>query len=136
MTLAAAIELDRLGGEEGVRRWVNKFYDLVAQSPVLAPIFPPDLALTRAKQWAYFVEFFGGPPLYTQAYGRPFLRFKHRHAKIGRPERDTWMELLETSLRETSGDGALAAAVAARIAPIADAMVNHDPTHKNAYFFN
>ena len=46
---------------------------------------------------AFFVEFFGGPPLYSERYGQPFLRFRHRKVKIGQPERDAWMALLMAS---------------------------------------
>ena len=130
------VDLARLGGEPGIRRWVDRFYDKVAADPRLAPLFPKDLTASRDKQAAYFVEFFGGPPLYTQAHGPPYLRFKHRKAKIGRPERDAWMELLTESLREETGDEALVEAVAARVGPIADHMVNHHPEKKDAQFFN
>jgi hemoglobin len=130
------VNLERLGGEPGIRRWVDRFYDKVAAHPLLAPLFPKDLTATRDKQAAYFVEFFGGPPLYTQAHGPPFLRFKHRKARIGRPERDAWMELLLQSLREEAGDEALVEAVAGQVGPIATAMINHDPDKKDAYYFN
>lgn len=130
------VDLDRFGGEPGVRRWVDRFYDKVAQHPLLLAIFPKDLAASRDKQYQYFVEFFGGPPLYTEAHGPPFLRYKHRKAKIGEPERDAWLHLLLESLREETGDEALVAAVAERVRPIANAMVNHHPDKKDAYFFN
>jgi hemoglobin len=133
---AGPVDLERLGGQDAVRDWVRRFYDKVALDPLLAPLFPPDLTASRDKQFRYFVELFGGPPLYSQAHGKPFLRFKHRLAKIGRPERDAWMRLLLESLLETTGDAALVAAVEARIAPIADAMVNHHPQRQDAQYFN
>jgi hypothetical protein len=46
------------------------------------------------------------------------------------------MELLTQSLREETGDEALVAAVAARVGPIADHMINHRPEKKDAQFFN
>jgi len=131
-----AVDLERFGGEEGIRRWVDRFYDKVAQHPLLVAIFPPDLTASRDKQYRYFVEFFGGPALYTEAHGPAFLRFKHRKAKIGEPERDAWLNLLLESLREETGDEDLVAAVEARVRPIANAMVNHHPEKKDAYFFN
>jgi len=127
--------LHRLGGAEGLRRIVDRFYDLVAADPVLAPLFPADLTETRDKQWAYFVEFFGGPKLYSERHGKPFLRFKHRRVTIGRPERDAWMACLGAALRAEVADEALVAEVEARVAPIADAMVNHRPGQQDAYYF-
>jgi hemoglobin len=128
--------LERLGGAAGIRRWVDRFYDKVARHPLLMAIFPPDLTDSRDKQYQYFVEFFGGPPLYTEAHGPPFLRYRHRNAKIGEPERDAWLQLLLESLREETGDEQLVIAVAARVTPIANAMVNHHPEKQDAQFFN
>lgn len=128
------LALERFGGEEGIARWVRRFYALVAEEPLLAPMFD-DLERARTKQEAYFVEFFGGPRRYTERYGRAFLRFKHRQFRIGRPERDAWMRLALASLRETGADEALVAAVESKLAPIADAMINHDPERHDAYYF-
>jgi hemoglobin len=128
--------LERLGGAPGIRRWVERFYDKVAKHPLLGPLFPRDLRESREKQFRYFVEFFGGPPLYTEAHGPPYLRFKHRKVKIGEPERDAWLALLLESLREETSDESLVGEVAARVTPIANAMVNHHPSRKDAYYFN
>ncbi len=128
--------LERLGGSEGIGRWVQRFYDKIARDPLLAPLFPPDLTASREKQHAYFVEFFGGPRLYSETYGRPFLRFRHRHVRIGRPERDTWMRLVMEALAEEVDDPALRDEVARRLGPMADAMINHHPDKQDPYFFN
>lgn len=105
-TSATSPDLERLGGEAGIRRWVDRFYDQVPASPLLGLLFPPDLTGSRDKQWAFFVEFFGGTPLYTERYGPAFLRFKHRKARIGQLERDAWMDLMLASLRQQTGDEA------------------------------
>ena len=128
--------LERLGGEEGIRRWVDRFYDQVPQDPVLAPLFPPDLSVSREKQAAYFTEFFGGPPLYSQTFGRPFMRYLHRNVRIGQPERDAWMNGMMAALRAERNDPALLEAVAARLEPMATQMINHHPERKDSYFFN
>ncbi|HEX7927771.1 MAG TPA: globin [bacterium] len=130
------VTLERFGGEEGVRRWVERFYNKVAQHPLLQLIFPKDLTASKDKQYRYFVEFFGGPPLYSSVHGPPFLRYKHRKAKIGEPERDAWLEALLTSLREETGDEDLVAAVEEVVNPIANHMVNHHPDKKDAIYFN
>src|SRR5579863_4064196 len=126
--------LNLLGGETGIRRWVDRFYDQVPGNPVLSPLFPPDLTASRDKQAAFFVEFFGGPPRYTEKYGQAFLRYKHRKAKIGVPERDAWMNLMLASLKEVVPDEELAEQVAQRLAPVANHMINHHPDKKDAYY--
>jgi hemoglobin len=133
---AGRADLERLGGEPGIRRWVDRFYDQVSADSLLGPLFPPDLTASRDKQWAFFVEFFGGAPRYTERYGPAFLRFKHRKARIGQPERDAWMSLILASLREQSADEDLIARVAARLGPIATNMINVHPEKKDAYYFN
>ena len=128
--------LERLGGETGIAHWMELFYDRVAQNPILKPIFPGDLSESRKKQTAYMIEFLGGPKRYTEAYGKPFLRFKHRHFRIGVQERDAWMEAFLGSMREVTEDAGLIAEMEAAVGAIATAMVNHHPEKKDAYYFN
>ena len=90
--------LDRLGGESVVSEWTRVFYESVAQDPVLAPLFPEDLTESREKQAAFFVEFLGGPARYSERYGQPFMRYRHRHVRIGQPERDAWMARVSEAL--------------------------------------
>jgi len=128
------LDLQRLGGEDGIARWVRRFYEKVAADAVLAPLFT-DLERARSRQVDYFVEIFGGPKRYTERYGKAFLRFKHRTFRIGQPERDAWMRLVLESLGEVGADAAVVAEVERRLAPIADAMVNHHPQRQDAYYF-
>ncbi len=128
--------LQRLGGEEAVRRWVTLFYDAVSQDAVLAPLFPGDLTDSRDKQFAFFVQYFGGPALYSERYGNPFLRYLHRHVKIGRSERDAWMLRLMETLRQVISDEALATEIERTIGPLDDHMINHHPERKDALYFN
>ena len=128
--------LAELGGEEGVIRWVDCFYDKIAADRRLSALFTRDITLSKKKQSAYFIEFFGGEPHYTQAYGKPFLRYKHRHVKIGAQERDAWLELNFAAMLEVGIDKALANRVLGILTPIAEEMVNHHPHKKDAYYFN
>ncbi len=129
-------DLNRLGGEAGVTRWITRFYELIPHHPLLGGLFKQDMEESRAKQVAFMVEFFGGPARYTEQYGKAFLRYKHRHLKIGRPERDAWMELIMKCLGETLSDEQVIADVEDRLATLATAMINHDPEKKDAYYFN
>ena len=135
------VDIEQLGGDEGIRLWVDRFYDKVPSEPLLAGMFPSDLSESRKKQHAFFVEFFDGPKLYTENYGRPFMRFKHRNFKIGKPERDAWMRLVMEALAEALQEqgldtGGVIEAAEAKLGAIADVMINHDPAKKDAYYFN
>lgn len=133
---SSGAELTRLGGEEGVTRWMTLFYNMIAVHPRLAPLFTQDLQVSRDKQIAFIVEFLGGPAKYTEQYGKAFLRFRHRHIKIGQEERDAWMELVMASLAEITSDAALIEELRSRLASLADAMINHRPEKTDAYYFN
>ena len=133
---ARTTDLEALGGEAVVRRWVDRFYDQVPGDPILAPLFPPDLTASRDKQFEFFVQFLGGPPLYTQRHGQPFLRYKHRRIRIGQPERDAWLRLMLAGLAEQHPEPALEARIAQRLATLATDMINHHPERKDAQFFN
>lgn len=128
--------IEDLGGEVVVRDWVERFYGRIASNSLLAPLFPKDLTESKEKQVAFFVQFFGGPALYSEKYGQPFLRYLHRKVKIGQPERDTWMALLMESLREITTDGDLIRKVEAKVGAMADHMINHRPDQKDALYFN
>jgi len=128
------VTLERLGGEDGIVRWVTRFYEKVAADPVLALLFA-DLERARTRQIDYFVELFGGPKRYSEQHGRPFLRYKHRTFRIGRPERDAWMRLVLEALREAGADTAVVDAVERQLAPVADAMINYRPEGQDAYYF-
>ncbi|MCZ6556256.1 MAG: hypothetical protein O7A69_00590 [SAR324 cluster bacterium] len=131
-----AEDFDRMGGVDSITRWVTRFYELIANDPLLAGLFTQKLEISRDKQIAFMIEFFGGPALYSEQHGKAFLRFKHRHVKIGQEERDAWMNLILRALRETVSDAGLAAKAESRLAPLATAMINHLPDKKDAYYFN
>ena len=132
---SSPVTLESLGGEEGILRWVTRFYDKVALHPLLSPMFH-DLETSRKKQHAYFVEIFGGTDAYTQQYGKPFLRFKHRHFKIGEPESVAWMQLAMESLREEIGEGPIADEIERRLGDLAVKMINHRPEGVDSHYFN
>ena len=136
MSDSSQSKLEIIGGEAVVADWMQRFYDRVAKNPVLIPLFPSDLTASREKQTAYMVEFLGGEKRYTEKYGKPFLRFRHRKISIGIPERDAWMNLFMETLREVCQDQSFIAGLESEIGPIATAMINHDPEKKDAYFFN
>ncbi len=128
--------LEEMGGEEGIWRWVECFYDKLVLDPRVSALFQRDLSLSKQKQYAYFVEFFGGEPRYTQRYGQAFLRYKHRKAKIGIAEHDAWMEINMAAMLEVGMDEAVAKRVERILAPIAKEMINHHPDKKDSYYFN
>ncbi|MEC5128636.1 group 1 truncated hemoglobin [Verrucomicrobiales bacterium BCK34] len=90
---------DRIGGEEGIEKLINSFYERVLKDPMLAPYFEgvPMDKLARMQR-EFFAMATGGPAEYT---GRP-LAHVHQHLKIKKPVFQRFTEHLLTTLEETT----------------------------------
>ena len=86
-------------GEENLEQLVNKFYELVLESPVLRPLFNTDMVLVRAKQTAFLTQFLGGPPKYNQTFGRPMMRARHLPHKITEEAAVEWLGCMNAAIR-------------------------------------
>ena len=118
---------EALGGESGIRRLVDRFYDLMDTLPEaqnIRAMHPTELQSSRDKLFMFFSGFFGGPQLYWERYGHPRLRQRHMPFAIGHAERDQWMLCMKLASEEVIGDEALRAWMLARLAHTADFMRN------------
>lgn len=96
-----------LGGESGVRKLVDRFYDLMETSPEAAQIrllHPKSLKASREKLFMFLSGWSGGPQLYIQARGHPRLRMRHMPFSIGATERDQWVWCMHKALDEMDLD--------------------------------
>ena len=118
---------DRLGGEAGVRRIVDRFYDLMSELPAaqeVRQLHPEDLSSSRSKLFMFLSGFLGGPSLYIQEYGHPMLRARHLPFRIGESERDQWLLCMNQSLDELVQDKRLAEHLKMTFSRTADHMRN------------
>ena len=121
-TLYAAI-----GGEDGVRRLVERFYalmDTLPEAKAARAIHPPSLEGSAQKLFEYLSGGLGGPPLYVTKYGHPRLRARHLHAPIGQPEIAAWLLCFETALAEVVPDEAVREAMLPQVRQLAAHMAN------------
>jgi hemoglobin len=98
---------DILGGESGVRALVDRFYDLMDTVPEyygIRRLHPESLKGSRDKFFMYLSGWLGGPPLYVQAFGHPFLRARHLPFSIGNDERDQWLACMHQALGNMNVD--------------------------------
>lgn len=119
----------RLGGEQGLRDLVDRFYDLMDQLPeakTVRDLHANDLTMSRDKLFKFLSGFFGGPPLYTQQYGHPMLRKRHLPFRIGEAERDQWLLCMSQAIDELVPDQQLAIQLRVNFARTADHMRNVD----------
>ncbi|GAA4532620.1 MULTISPECIES: globin [Nonomuraea] len=84
---------EAVGGEETFRRLVRRFYEGVAEDPLLRPMYPEaDLAGAEERLRMFLVQYWGGPGTYSQQRGHPRLRMRHVPFVIGQQERDAWLK--------------------------------------------
>jgi len=118
---------DAIGGEAGVRRLVDRFYELMDTLPeakACRDVHPPSLAGSAEKLFEYLSGWLGGPQLYVAKHGHPMLRRRHFVAPIGPVERDGWLLCFELALAETVENAALRDAVIRPVRRLADHMQN------------
>ena len=83
---------DLAGGENTFRQLVERFYAGVAADPVLRPVYPEeDLAGATERLTLFLIQYWGGPPTYSERRGHPRLRMRHQPFVIGQRERDAWL---------------------------------------------
>ncbi len=77
---------DLIGGESGLRKLVERFYDLIDSAPEAVQIrtlHPKSLKQSREKFFMFLYGWSGGPSLYMEKYGHPRLRMRHVPFSIG-----------------------------------------------------
>ncbi|MBL8445585.1 MAG: group II truncated hemoglobin [Zoogloeaceae bacterium] len=116
-----------IGGEATVRALVKRFYSLMDSLPevsTLRAIHAPDLSDAEEKLYLFLSGWLGGPNLYVDRFGPPFLRARHLPFSIGVAERDQWMHCMRQALAEHVADEALRAKLLTAFSSLADHMRN------------
>ncbi|MDO6461803.1 group II truncated hemoglobin [Granulosicoccaceae sp. 1_MG-2023] len=119
----------RLGGDAGVRRLVDRFYDLMDEDPAVRPLremHAKSLRGSREKLYKFLSGWLGGPDLYIQQYGHPRLRARHLPFSIGAEERDQWMRCMNRALQEQVDDVLLCEQLKGSFYQVADFMRNKE----------
>lgn len=79
-----------VGGDAFFVDLVGRFYEGVADDPVLRPLYPDDLAESRRTLTGFLIQYWGGSTAYSDERGHPRLRMRHAPFVIGPAERDAW----------------------------------------------
>ena len=101
------IPYELIGGEDGVRRLVDRFYDYMDSDPEAAEIrklHAKDLRVSREKLFLFLSGWLGGPNLYVEKHGHPMLRRRHLPFAIGIRERDQWLHCMRRALADSELD--------------------------------
>jgi hemoglobin len=110
-----------VGGEETFTRLVHRFYQGVAEDPLLRPVYPAkDLGPAEEHLRLFLMQYWGGPRTYDELRGHPRLRMRHVRFAIGEAER---------ALDELGLDQALDAQLWDYLVMAAHSLVNVEPAH-------
>jgi hemoglobin len=89
------------GGEAGIRRLVDDFFDLMGGDARFATIYgmhPEDKDVSRDKLARFLCGWLGGPKLYHEKYGAIGIPRVHAHLAIATRERDQWLTCMGESV--------------------------------------
>ncbi|MBW2245210.1 MAG: group II truncated hemoglobin [Deltaproteobacteria bacterium] len=103
MTEAIQSPYERLGGDAGVVRLVELFYDRMDTLPEAATIralHASDLAPMVDKLSVFLIGWMGGPENYTKRFGRVIIPAAHEPFPIGPSERDQWLLCMRRALED------------------------------------
>ena len=109
---------EQLGGVDGVRALVDRFYDLMALEPEFAELralHPASLDGSRDKFAWFLTGWLGGPDLYIERFGHPRLRARHLPFPIGVQVRDQWLTCMGLAMAEIGEAGGFTADMQERL---------------------
>ncbi len=115
-----------VGGEQWFQDLCTRFYDRVADDPVLRPLYPEDLEPSRHWLALFLMQYWGGPATYSESRGHPRLRMRHMHFVVGEDERDRWFHHMAASLAEAQLDPEVEKQVLDYFAMAATHLINSD----------
>ncbi len=90
-----------IGGEQMVRRLVDRFYDIMDSAPearVIRDMHAADLGPMRQTLFEFLSGWLGGPPLYFQRPNGKCIMSAHRPYAIGAAERDAWLMCMRQAM--------------------------------------
>lgn len=116
-----------IGGDAGVRKLVDRFYDLMDETNEvrqLRDLHAKSLRVSREKLFLFLSGWLGGPQLYIEKYGHPRLRQRHFPFKIGQEESDQWLWCMNKALDEQIEDEAFKLTLKDAFKGVANHMIN------------
>ncbi|MFE6691070.1 globin [Streptomyces sp. NPDC057743] len=91
-TLQEQTFYEQVGGEDTFRRLVRRFYEGVAEDPLLRPMYPEeDLGPAEERLTLFLMQYWGGPRTYSENRGHPRLRMRHAPFTVDRAAHDAWL---------------------------------------------
>ncbi|MGB8366024.1 MAG: group II truncated hemoglobin [Rhizomicrobium sp.] len=111
-----------IGGDAGLRKLIDRFYDIMDSDPSLAELralHGADLAPMRQRLFEFMSGWLGGPRLYDSC-----VISAHRRFAIGERERDQWLVCMKRAMADMNLPKSTLDLFAVPFARMADAMKN------------
>ena len=122
---------DAVGGHDTFARIVHRFYEQVADDPVLRPLYPEeDLGPAEDRLRMFLEQYWGGPATYSEQRGHPRLRMRHVPFRIGPHERDLWLRHMRDAVDSLELDPEDDKRLWDYLSMAAHSMVNTEPIRR------
>lgn len=93
------IFFEQIGGTATFTKLVDKFYDGVAEDPLLRPMYPEeDLGPAKERLRMFLEQYWGGPHTYSEQRGHPRLRMRHNVFPITPAAKDAWLRHMRAAV--------------------------------------
>lgn len=95
----------RVGGQPFFDALVARFYEGVADDPILRPMYPDDDLVAAQRRLALFLaQYWGGPSTYSEERGHPRLRMRHAPFPVDAAARDAWLRHMTDAVLASGAD--------------------------------
>lgn len=116
---------EEIGGQDTIDKIVEAFYPKVYADEELIPLFQGDMEEIKRKQRLFLSQFLGGPPLYSQEFGPPAMKFRHLPFEITPTRAERWLHCMKEAFQEAGiYETAAGQAFYARLTQVATIMIN------------
>lgn len=92
-----------VGGEVGVRKLVDTFYDIMSEKEEYRRIWdwhPEDKQRSRDKLFYFLCGWMGGPSNYAQHFGPINIPRSHMHLSVTKIERNMWLNCMHDAMNQ------------------------------------
>ena len=90
---------EAVGGHDTFVTLVDRFYEGVAEDPLLRPMYPEeDLTGAKHRLSTFLEQYWGGPKTYGEERGHPRLRMRHAPFPVSPAARDAWLRHMRTAV--------------------------------------
>lgn len=121
-----------IGGEQGLRKLIETFYDIVEFEDAGSSLHVlhrrgHGVAHSRIEQFDFMSGFLGGPRLYVTHHGHSDVRYMHEHVSIGPSDRDAWLNCMSMAIDRVGLSAELKVRLMQPFTRVANMLVNrHD----------